>query len=357
MSNIVPLHPGGVPAIFKTAPDQGLGGAKALQEGLSSGFAVVKYKGSKWAIRHRGDTEILTQDNGAPMPFLDVVILAASPHITKTYYEKRFSEGDDASPDCFSMDGMKPDAAAPRPQSASCAACPMNVFGSRVTEAGKKAKACQDNRILVIVPEGDVENESYGGPMMLRIPPMSLANAAAYGRELARFGADLHMVKTRLGFDYSVAYPLITFQALGWLDDATGSQVIAAREPGSDSRRIIDQMLSSPDHEVGEPSALAQGGPAPSFAQEALARAAVQPPAQPAPPVQAAPVAPPAPVAAPAAPAAPAEPKRAFGRKAAATAQAAAPAQPEPLPPQVAGTVKVEAAGPEIDNMIDGLLA
>jgi hypothetical protein len=353
MNNIVPLRSGGMPAAFATSIDQGLGGAKALQEGLSSGFAVVKYKGSKWSITHRGETEVLTQDNGAPMPFLDVVILATSPNISKTYYDKRFSEGDNGGPDCFSLDGLRPDPQATSPQCSSCAACPKNVYGSRMSESGKKAKACQDNRILTLVPHGDIANEGYGGPMMLRVPPMSLANAAAYGRELGRFNADLHMVVTRIGFDYTVAFPLMTFQTLGWLDDAAARDVVAMREPGSDGRRMIDKILSTADHETGDAttaSPLAQGGPPAAFA----APAAAVPPAAPAPasaPAQTAPAAPKA---------------GSFGRKAAASVATAAtaaapvvvmaPAAPEPAPEPIAGTVQVTQAGPDLDDMIKGLL-
>ena len=386
MNNIVPLRPGAMPAVFQNQVSARRD-IDAMQEGLSSGFAVIKYKGSKWAIRHRGDTEILTQDNGAPMPFLDVVIVGVSPSVAKTYYEKRYSEGDDASPDCFSMDGLKPDAAAPKPQCGSCAQCPMNVFGSRISEAGKKAKACQDNRVISVVPYGDIENEGYGGPMMLRLPPMSLPNLASYGRELGRYNADSFMVVTRLGFDYNVAYPLITFQSQGWLDDESARKIIDMRTEGSDARKLIDQILQTPDHEVGgDPSPLAQGRPPAAFSQAQAAQAQANPaqaqmmgqaqanPAQQ--PVQAQPQ--PQPQPQPTQQPAAATPARGggFGKRATPAAQAAGTAQAQPQaqpmaqpqpqaqtapvdagPAPVAGaTVQVQTAGPDLDNLVDNLL-
>jgi hypothetical protein len=223
-SNIVVLHQGRAPSIFagKNLPDMN----KAAQEGLLASYAVISYKGRNWRIKYRGEEELLKDPRtGAPVATLDVVIVGVSPNISKQYYEKRYSEGDDASPDCWSLNGKTPDPTAPKKQCNTCAACPQNIFGSRITEAGKKAKACQDSRRIAVVPAGDIANESYGGPMLLRLPPMSLSSFAAYGNVLNRYSAQPYMVQTTLGFNYDVAYPLITFNPSAWLDDEQGAAV------------------------------------------------------------------------------------------------------------------------------------
>src|SRR4051812_22219705 len=159
----------GVPAAFagRNIPDM----LAAGQAGIQASFAVVKYKGSKWAVRHRGETKHLLRD-GAPEPFLDVVIVGVASGISKQYYDTKWREGDEGVPPaCFSVDGVRPDAASPKRQCETCAACEQNVWGSKINDNGKKVKACDDRRRIAVVPYGDMTNEGYGGPMLLVLPP------------------------------------------------------------------------------------------------------------------------------------------------------------------------------------------
>lgn len=320
MNALAPLA-GGVPAAFASQaglPDMNA----AASQGLSAGFAVVGYKGRNWRIKYRGDEQLLKDAKGVPIPALESVIVGVSPHVSKQYYDKRYSEGDDAAPDCFSLDGITPDPQSAKKQCESCAACPMNVFGSRITEAGKKAKACQDARRIAIVPLGDIENASYGGPMLLRLPPMSLPNLATFSREISRYGAQPYMVATAIGFNYDVAYPEITFAAARWLSEDEAKRVVEVMKDPQ-----VERILSTSDvaemAPAAAPSALAQGGPPAAFVQPAApapAPTVVAPAPAPAPVQAAAPPPPsaftapaPAPVQAPAAPqptvqAAPAQP-------------------------------------------------
>jgi hypothetical protein len=329
MNNVVPFKGGTLAAAFQTSnnlPDM----AKAAQEGLTAGFAAIGYKGKNWRIKHRGEEEILFDERGTPLPTLDVVIVGIAPHIAKSWYDKRYSEGDSEAPDCFSIDGIHPDMASPKKQCASCAACPQNAWGSRVTEAGKKAKACQDVRRIAVVPSGDITNEGYGGPMLLRVPPMSLTNLARYGAELNRLGYQPYMVETRLGFDYSVAYPLITFTAIKLLDDAQAVEVLEAIEDPLIARMLEQEAQEAP---APETAALA-GGVLPTAFQTraATTEPPAPPPPAPPPPVEIPP--PPAPAPMPPAPPAslpPAAKKRGFGK---ATIPVAAPE------PQAAATLQ-----------------
>lgn len=334
MNALVPLTGGGMPSLFQTQagnlPDMNT----AAGQGLTSGFGVIGYKGRNWRIKHKGEEILLMDERRVPIPVLEVVIVGISSAIAKQYYEKSYGEGDSESPDCFSTTGIAPDPVSPKPQHTACALCPNNRFGSKITDAGKKAKACQDSRRIAVVPSADIMNEDFGGPLLLRIPPMSLNNLAAYTKQLSQHGGQPYAVATALGFDYEVAYPLINFSAIRWLDDEQAGQVIQVINDPQ-----IERMLNEGSDETAEAPAapamagLAGGAPAAGLAQ-AVAQAVAQP-AAPAPIVQAAP----APVA-PAAPAPAAVKRGAFGAAPAPMAQA--PAAPAPVPQAAAAPAPVK---------------
>lgn len=208
---------------------QGLRLNNAARQNLLSGFAVISYRGSRWRVKYKGDLTMIeespgTDRQGRPLPVtpvqeLKVVVVGMSPNMTKTYYSDQYEEGNTEAPTCSSMDGVVPDAGVAQRQSPTCAACPQNRFGSAMTKAGKKAKACRDSRRLAVVPAGDIENETFGGPMLLGIPVMSLQNLDRYCRELDRVGADISQVVTGLSFDTSASYPVIQFRAVSWIED------------------------------------------------------------------------------------------------------------------------------------------
>ena len=260
MNQIAPLRQGQVPAAFASRanlPDMNA----AARAGVAAGFAVLGYKGRNWRLKHAGNEELLKDARGVPTATLEVVIVGVSPAISKIWYEKKYSEGDDAAPDCWSVNGVTPDATAPKLQASTCAACPRNVWGSRVTDAGKKAKECQDSRRLAVVPADDIENADYGGPILLRVPPMSLANLSAYAVEIGRFGAQPFMVRTELGFDYDVAYPHLTFKALGFLTDDEARQVVEAMEHPIIERILSDEVVTETAAPATDASSPLAGGP------------------------------------------------------------------------------------------------
>lgn len=136
---------------------------------------------------------------------------------------------------------------------------------------GKRAKACQETRRLAVVPLNNIENELMGGPMMLRVPPMSLANLSNYSDFLASKGASFETVATRIGFDENVAYPRLTFETLDWLDDE--QQLAATGETGDGgvcASPLIDRMLGGTEEVAAvEPSPRrASEEPAPSPRRE-----------------------------------------------------------------------------------------
>jgi hypothetical protein len=326
--NDLTLTGGGLPSVFQSRRSSL---NAAAQANVQASFGIIGYKGRNFRIKYRSEETLLKDERGVPLPTLEVVIVGVASGISKQFYEKGFVEGDSAAPDCFSVNGTAPDASSPKKQCSTCAVCPKNQWGSKITESGSKGKACQDSRRISVVPAGDLENEMFGGPMLLRLPPTTLAAFAQYGAMLDKKGAGMEYVKTEIGFDYDVAYPKMTFKATGWLSEAEAVAVIGADgQSGICANPQVHRMLAEAVDEVAhDPAAvaapvaapvhdpLAAGGPAKVFAQ-------------PAPTVVAEPVH--APVAAP--------------------VQAAAPAPVAPAPaPNV-----VQAAPSDMESAIDDLL-
>jgi hypothetical protein len=196
-----------------------------LGAGIAAPFAVIGFKGGKWSIRHRGNTTLLMRYDAhgreeGPLPFIEVVILFAASHHSKVYYAKNYQDGDDAIPDCWSTDGLKPDQAAPDKQNPTCADCRHNKFGSRVNQAtGGKGKACADTRRMAVVPHKDITNEILGGPMLLRVPPASLGAVGEYSDFLKANAIPYSALATRVGFDPREAYPKMVFEPFQALSD------------------------------------------------------------------------------------------------------------------------------------------
>jgi hypothetical protein len=241
---------------------QGSGLLDAARKGLPPSFAVVTYKGRQFRVKYRTEEHIVRDDRGRAAGYIDVVVVGVSPNISRQYFARAYTEGDSEGPDCYATDGIKPDAAAPHKQNPVCSTCKWSQWGSRVTDGGKRAKACQETRRIAVVPLANIENELMGGPMLLRIPPMSLLNLSNYSDFLATKGASFEVVATRIGFDENVAYPRLTFETLDWLSDE--QQLLVTGEHGDGgvcASPLIDRMLAAPDA-VAAPAAAYPATPA-----------------------------------------------------------------------------------------------
>lgn len=284
MNEITPLRPGAMPAHLQSRRLNLNAAAHANL--VAGGFPVLSYKGKTWSVKHHGEWELLkgsqgTDHQGRPLPeqplqYIDVIIVGMATPLSKTYYEKSYGQGDDSAPDCFSVDSIAPDASAPRKQHTSCKVCPKNQWGSRMTDNGKKAKACTDYRRIAVVPSADPENEVFGGPMLLRVPPMSIQTLHTYATRVETLGgADVSQVVTRIGFNPAHAYPSLTFEALGYYNDPAAYETVLAHAESDQVRRMLNEALdqssggTNPGHEQApmnlgpRPAHLAQARPTP----------------------------------------------------------------------------------------------
>jgi hypothetical protein len=217
----------------------------AITAGIKTGFPILGFKGKTWSIRYRGEVFPLMRDDGdGPRGSVDVVILKSSEHVAKFWYERGYEEGSVEAPDCFSTNGLTPDPSSKKAQSKTCALCPKNQFGSRITPSGKKGKACSDTKRIAVTPVGDLHNETYGGPMLLRVPAASLNDMAMYAQMAKNAGFKTFAIATKISFDADQAYPKLKFSAIRPLKDDEAQVVLDLRNsPQID--RILQEEISS----------------------------------------------------------------------------------------------------------------
>lgn len=151
---------------------------------------------------------------------LDVVVVGANPHISKVFYAKAFSGDLDVRPDCFSNDGIKPEASVENPVSTNCAGCPNNVLGSKVNPSGAKSKLCGDQRHLAVVAAADPTK-----PYALTVSVASMKNLREYFKDLQNYGLTPEEVITTLGFDETASYPKITFAQKGYVPEKAMARI------------------------------------------------------------------------------------------------------------------------------------
>ena len=219
MSNLIPFDSAKLPASIAKAFSISFDDFSTGQKG---GFPVISIKGKVFHIK-RGDEKTLVtkpDGDGEPAASLEVIVLKTHPGVAKTYYSKGFSEGSVEKPDCYSNDGTAPAADAQSPQAKKCAACPHNQWGSKITEDGKKGKSCADVKRLAVAPAGQIND-----PMLLRVPAASLKTWDQYVDLLKKRGVPPPAVVTKVGFDYTVAHPALTFKPVGFIDEAMAVEV------------------------------------------------------------------------------------------------------------------------------------
>jgi hypothetical protein len=254
-----------------------------LGAGVASSYGVMGYKGKVWSTRFGGvDTPLMREDGDGARGSIEVVIVKAAAPISKIFYKGGYVEGSTAAPDCWSANGITPDGSVQAKVHATCADCPMNAWGSRVTDAGKQGKACADSRRIAVVPVADIDNELFGGPMLLRVPAASLKDLKAYGDLLNSYQYPYYAVATRISFDPKEAYPKFVFSAMRPLTDDEGRKILALR----DDKRVATVLNETADQRVAaSPAAQGQvasspfemgGNPAPVDTPVASAQAQAQ---------------------------------------------------------------------------------
>ena len=169
------------------------------------------------------DTEVYRNAGvvGQPVPQLQCVVMRAKAHVEKVWFATKYTPGQETtSPDCWSDDGIKPDAGSRLKQCESCAACAQNAFGSSTNQDGTpgKGKACADKKAIAIFANSSV--------FRFAVPPASLGNWDAYVRQLNTHGIPLSAVITVMGFEKGDAAYKLTFEFGGMLAEEQAKALV-----------------------------------------------------------------------------------------------------------------------------------
>lgn len=230
-----------------------------LTGGVVGGFPVISYKGKVWRVREGGEEQMNLDAGGNAVPTIDIVLVQANPSLSKIFYDGAYVEGSSDAPDCFSNLGDKPDPSVQNPISRSCAVCPKNVWGSKITEAGKKTKACQDSRRMAVAFADDLYNNAATPDsvrlFLLRVPPASLTVLKDYQeKQLGPRGLPFFGLVTRVGFDPQLAHPQFSLKPARFLNDEEAEAVIALRGSPRATRILAEaqDLASGESHGAGE---------------------------------------------------------------------------------------------------------
>ncbi len=217
MSNIVPTNIQ-IPAHLAKFMGQPSALSAALAGGLAGGaeYPRISIKGSRFRIIEGGAENVLEDTK------LSVVIVGANPRLSKTFYAKQWTpDSEPSSPDCYSLDGVRPHPESSAPQNDLCASCPMNAWGSKVTPMGQQIKACADQKRLAVVASNDTSGPIY----LLQITPAALKGLGAYQKELSMRGIPVEAVKTVVTFDTDASFPKLMFKFGGFLDETEYNEI------------------------------------------------------------------------------------------------------------------------------------
>ena len=192
--------------------------SQSMAGGLGAGDSVprISIKGSRFRIVEDGTETVLDQTA------LDTVIVGANPRLSKNFYAKAYDpDAEPSGPDCFSMDGVRPDPSIAEPVNDLCASCPKNAWGSKIGPQGQQLKACADQKRLAVIAADDPEGPVY----LLQVTPAALKGLKIFQKELERRGIPPETVKTRITFDTSASFPKLVFKFGGFLDAETQATV------------------------------------------------------------------------------------------------------------------------------------
>ena len=252
-----------------------LNASAAVMGGITSGASIygIGIKGSRWRLQNpQGEEQVV------PNHFLDVVIVSAAAKNGRSFYEGAYSEDSKGKqPDCWSNDGIKPDAKANSPQHNSCVGCPQNVAGS----GQGTSRACRYSRRLAVAMANDIHNSEV---YQLVLPAQSIFGKVeggkmpleAYANFIGGNGLSISSIVTELKFDTASATPKIIFRAVRPLTEEEMEAVIEKGQ-SQDAIQAVTFNPSQSDKSKAAPAAIA----APKVEEAPVFRDAPAPKAQP----------------------------------------------------------------------------
>jgi len=215
---------------------------KALMGGSGgSGGKRISIRGNVFRMMVDGK-EIAQNEDRA----MNIIIAAANPNVSRTFYAGTYQEGQAMAPTCWSNDGITPDIKAEQPQASKCASCQQNIKGSGQGES----RACRFSQRLAVLLENDIRGDVY----QLTLPAQSIFGAAengkmplqSYAKFLGGHGLPVTAVVTEMRFDTASATPRLTFKAVRPLE-AEELELAQAKGQSSEARAAIAATAAQMD--------------------------------------------------------------------------------------------------------------
>ena len=272
MSNIIeiPKKLPSLPAALRATIEE----ANASLEipGGGTYFPRISSNRRQFSIMENGvEPVIIRGDDGRPVDHLDVVILCANQGMHRSFYKAAYDSKakEKDGPVCWSPNGIAPHPSAKEPQSKTCATCKNAVYGSKITEQGKKSFACSESKRLLVLPPDDLGGKIY----MLNVSYSAHKALRSYLSYLKQNGVYSLMVETRLSFDEAWDVPVFSFSYIQLLDQAAVDTVaprldepeVAAFIKGeTDTETDAPRVMAEPDQETPTPAPAPAPTPAPT---------------------------------------------------------------------------------------------
>jgi hypothetical protein len=233
MSNELAMLDGGLPSYLKEVELDET--TKALMGGAGGGgMKRISIKGGVWRMMVNGKEIAKNEDRS-----MNVVVVAASPKVSRTFYLKNYSEGGEpTAPDCWSSDGDFPDAKALMPQAKRCMDCDKNMKGSGQGDS----RACRFSQRLAVALANDLKGDVF----QLTLPAASIFGTGepgkwplqTYAKMIGSKGIPITAVVTEMRFDTDSATPKLTFKPVKVLDAADHNIVIEQGKSDSAMKAI-----------------------------------------------------------------------------------------------------------------------
>lgn len=209
MSNEISLFQQNVPDYIKEVGVDEL--TKSL--GGAGGMKRISIRGSVFRMMVNGE-EIAKNENRA----MNVVVVNGTKYVARKFYAGSYTPGETAPPDCWSNDGLTPDASIEAPQHANCEGCPQNIKGS----GQKDSRACRFEKRLAVVLADDIKGSVY----QLILPSKSYFGKGdqdhmpfeQYAKYVASQGYNINMIVTEMKFDSDSESPKLIFKPIGFLN-------------------------------------------------------------------------------------------------------------------------------------------
>ena len=186
---------------------------KALMGSGGGGSKRISIEGGVWRLLVNGKEIAQKEERN-----LNVVIVAASSKVARTYYAGTYKKGVSAPPDCWSANGDYPDKSVEAPQATGCANCPQNIKGSGQGDG----RACRFSQRIAVVLDNDVGGDVF----QLVLPSTSIFGEGEagkwplqmYAKMIGAKGVPITAVVTEMRFDTASSTPKITFKPVRFLE-------------------------------------------------------------------------------------------------------------------------------------------